>query len=60
MSDNPGMRWDLAATRRLIGYAPQDGAAPQLTPALREDEAAAGRLQTAAIELAELVAMRRW
>jgi len=28
MSDNPGMRWDLAATRRILGYTPQDGAAP--------------------------------
>ncbi|MGY6251452.1 NAD-dependent epimerase/dehydratase family protein [Bosea thiooxidans] len=28
MSDNPGMRWDLAETRRLLAYAPQDGATP--------------------------------
>lgn len=28
MSDNPGMRWDISKTRRLLGYAPQDGAAP--------------------------------
>ena len=25
MSDNPGMRWDIEATRRMIGYQPQDG-----------------------------------
>jgi nucleoside-diphosphate-sugar epimerase len=25
MSDNPGMRWDLDETRRVIGYAPSDG-----------------------------------
>jgi len=31
MSANPGMRWDLDATRRVIGYAPQDGHAPVLT-----------------------------
>jgi len=28
MSDNPGMRWDIAATRRILGYAPRDGTAP--------------------------------
>lgn len=28
MSDNPGMRWDIAATRRVLGYVPRDGAAP--------------------------------
>ena len=28
MSDNPGMRWDIETTKRTIGYAPQDGAAP--------------------------------
>lgn len=25
MSDNPGMRWDIERTRRVIGYAPADG-----------------------------------
>ena len=25
MSDNPGMRWDIDTTRRVIGYAPRDG-----------------------------------
>jgi len=24
MSDNPGMRWDIETTRRVIGYAPRD------------------------------------
>jgi hypothetical protein len=24
MSANTGMRWDLSATRRLVGYQPQD------------------------------------
>ena len=31
MSDNPGMRWDIENTKRTIGSAPQDGAAPVLT-----------------------------
>ncbi len=34
MSDNPGMRWDIAQTRQLIGYAPKDGASVQKTPSL--------------------------
>ena len=25
MSDNPGMRWDIGETRRVIGFRPQDG-----------------------------------
>ncbi|MCS6778208.1 MAG: NAD(P)-dependent oxidoreductase [Geminicoccaceae bacterium] len=38
MSDNPGMRWDLEETRRLIGYVPQDGAAPVVTPEIEAEE----------------------
>ncbi len=33
MSANPGMRWDIETTRQIIGYEPQDGAAPTLTKA---------------------------
>jgi nucleoside-diphosphate-sugar epimerase len=29
MSDNPGMRWSLDETRRILGFSPQDGAAAQ-------------------------------
>ncbi len=25
MSQNPGMRWDIESTKKIIGYAPQDG-----------------------------------
>jgi hypothetical protein len=32
MSANPGMRWDIETTRRVLGYAPQDGATPVVTP----------------------------
>lgn len=32
MSDNPGMRWDLTETKRVIGYQPQDGASARVTP----------------------------
>ncbi len=41
MSDNPGMRWDIDATKRAIGYAPQDGAAIVDTPETIAEDAAA-------------------
>lgn len=34
MSDNPGMRWDIGATRRAIGYAPRDGHTAEVTEAV--------------------------
>ena len=34
MSDNPGMRWDLTATKETIGYVPQDGSPAQVNLAL--------------------------
>jgi NAD+ dependent glucose-6-phosphate dehydrogenase len=60
MSDNPGMRWDIDTTRRVIGYAPQDGAAPTLTDALRADEEDAGRLRAAVVHIETLVGDRGW
>jgi NAD+ dependent glucose-6-phosphate dehydrogenase len=60
MSDNPGMRWDIDTTRRVIGYVPQDGAVPELTEAMRSDEQAAQRLYAASDELKETVDVRRW
>jgi hypothetical protein len=32
MSDNAGMRWDIAETREVIGYEPKDGHRARLTP----------------------------
>ena len=34
MSDNPGMRWDINETRRTIGYVPQDGSPPIVSPTI--------------------------
>ncbi len=40
-SNNPGMRWDIEHTRQVIGYVPQDGHTPVVTPELEaEDEVA--------------------
>lgn len=38
MSDNPGMRWDIDETRRIIDYEPRDGHTPVTTPAIDEHE----------------------
>jgi len=38
MSDNPGMRWDIEKTRRVIGYAPRDGHLAVTTPAIENEE----------------------
>jgi NAD(P)-dependent dehydrogenase (short-subunit alcohol dehydrogenase family) len=60
MSDNPGMRWDIETTKRVIGYAPCDGAAVQLTEAVRIDEATYRQLHEAAFRIKEAGASRRW
>lgn len=58
MSDNPGMRWDLSETRRLLGYAPQDGAAPVITDEVAREEALS-RDGWAAMESLRAFLMRR-
>lgn len=60
MSDNPGMRWDIETTKRVIGYAPQDGAAPDLTPAQQQEEALARDLFNASTGMQKMIATRRW
>jgi uronate dehydrogenase len=32
VSNNPGMRWDLTETRRVLGFSPKDGFASSLSP----------------------------
>jgi nucleoside-diphosphate-sugar epimerase len=43
MSDNPGMRWDIEATKRVIGYRPQDGHRAVITDEMRACEERARR-----------------
>ena len=38
MSDNPGMRWDIEQTRRVIGYMPRDNHRAVSTPGIEEHE----------------------
>ena len=60
MSDNPGMRWDLAATRAAIGYAPADGAAPDLSDEMRAEEASGRQVFETTRNLQELAASLQW
>jgi nucleoside-diphosphate-sugar epimerase len=60
MSDNPGMRWDIETTRRTIGYAPRDGAAPVLTETIAQDERSANDLRRMAERLDAVSMERRW
>jgi hypothetical protein len=60
MSDNPGMRWDIETTKRTIGYAPQDGAAPVLTEQIGQDERSADDVQRMIERLQALLHERRW
>jgi uronate dehydrogenase len=41
VSNNPGMRWDLAHTTRVLGFMPRDGFSPQLSPEDAAEDAAA-------------------
>jgi len=41
VSHNPGMRWDLGETERILGFRPQDGFTPDLSPGDIAEDAAA-------------------
>ena len=60
MSDNPGMRWDIETTKRAIGYAPQDGAAPVLMEQIERDARSADDVQRMIERLQTLLHERRW
>ena len=60
MSENPGMRWDIEATKRTIGYEPRDGAAPVLTEALEQDERVALDLRRTVERLDAILQQRHW
>jgi hypothetical protein len=32
VSNNPGMRWDMTEAQRILGFSPQDGFTPSLSP----------------------------
>jgi NAD+ dependent glucose-6-phosphate dehydrogenase len=60
MSSNAGMPWDLEATRRTIGYAPQDGWTAVVGEAARRGENLARRSGALAADLEEEVRLCGW
>jgi NAD+ dependent glucose-6-phosphate dehydrogenase len=60
MSDNPGMRWDIETTKRVIGYAPRDGAAAVVDAQLREAQDTAKVTRELSDRLTRLDQTRRW
>jgi NAD+ dependent glucose-6-phosphate dehydrogenase len=60
MSNNPGMRWDIETTKRTIGYAPRDGAAPVLTETTEQNEPSANDLRRMAERLDAVSMEQRW
>jgi NAD(P)-dependent dehydrogenase (short-subunit alcohol dehydrogenase family) len=60
MSDNPGMRWDIAETRRAIGYVPRDGATPMIAQGQAETEVTVHAARSLIERLDTLIHERRW
>lgn len=60
MSNNPGMRWDIAATERALGWTAQDGAAPSLTAEIIAEEDTARQTRALQSRLDDLDQSRRW
>ena len=60
MSDNPGMRWDIETTKRVIGYAPQDGAAAVVTDNIARQEDSARRMRELEATLEQGVMEAEW
>jgi uronate dehydrogenase len=60
MSNNPGMRWDIATTERVLGWTAQDGAAPVLTPEIIADEEAARHSHALQTQLDLIDRTRKW
>lgn len=59
-SDNPGMRWDLEPTRRVIGYAPRDGWTAVVDEEKAGQEAMARRSRDLAAALEDQVMRSGW
>jgi hypothetical protein len=59
MSDNPGMRWDIAATKQAIGYRPVDGWTAVADAAIRQGEMLAEHTRRLATDLDEHLRLTR-
>jgi hypothetical protein len=60
MSENPGMRWDIEETKRVIGYAPRDGHVAVLTEEMNKQEEIVRLERELAEGFAQLASIQRW
>lgn len=60
MSNNPGMRWDIATTEAVLGWRALDGAAASVTPQAEAQTQSARLTDALARQLAALDGERRW
>jgi len=60
MSDNPGMRWDIETTRRVIGYAPRDGQAAVASGTQSDTEEVVHAARCLVERIESLVGSQRW
>jgi NAD+ dependent glucose-6-phosphate dehydrogenase len=59
MSDNPGMRWDIEETKRVIGFQPRDGYTTDMDERMREGESLAKGARTLADQLNQFIVSQR-
>ena len=60
MSANPGMRWDIATTPRVIGYAPQDGAVAVVTDEIAQTSQGAAQARHLIETTEAFLLSQRW
>jgi hypothetical protein len=60
VSDNPGTRWDIEATRKTIGYEPQDGHTAIVDERIRKNEEAIQRTRALAQDLEQFAMTEGW
>lgn len=60
MSRNPGMRWDIDTTERVLGWRALDGAVPAISPQTEAAEATARLTHELAQRLADLDRTQKW
>ena len=60
MSDNPGMRWDIDETRRVIGYHPRDGHRAVITDEIHRAEEMARHACALSHDVEQMAREQRW
>jgi len=60
MSANPGMRWDMAPLRDVLGWQPKDGSPAVTGPDTAANEASAQKARELVVATLAFIADRRW